>query len=582
MTKRSRALALAVAAATATSMVATAAVAAPSDKASDRALQVADGSHNGKGPKADKPGKGRGPFLDVQLLQFSDFHGALLPDSDGNGGAVLFAGLVDQLEDQFSGPTLLLSSGDSIGGSTFESGLFHDEPTVEILNAMGVDASAVGNHEFDEGYAELVRMIEGGNHPVDGQYMDYPYGGTDFPYLAANVVWTESGEQVFDGSTVLKVKGAKIGVVGAVTSDVPTLVSPGGIQGLTFTDEADAINAEVEALQARGVEAIVVLLHEGGFQGGEEAGINDCVDLGGPIVGINERVSAEVDVIMTGHTHQAFTCQLPDPEGVLRTVTGPGATSDSLSAIEVSIDRRTKDIVRDATEATNHEVLAGGPESAEVAEILSRWLPLSEELGATVIGSAAEPILGDKDTDRTQETPMVDLVADAILWGTQAPENGDADIALMNIGGVRDEFPGGDITYRDAYNVAPFGNLLVTVTLTGEQLEAVLEQQYQPNAGRAEMLALGVSDGFTYTWDATQPEGERVVAGSMMLNGVEIQPDQTYRVATLNFLQEGGDGFTVFTQGTDLTGGPEDLANLVAFVKAQSPLTAPEDRVTGL
>jgi 5'-nucleotidase len=556
-------------------MVATAAVAAPSDKASDRAHEVADSRNNGKGPKADKPGKGTPRFLKLQLLHFSDFHGALLPDGDGNGGAAQFAGLVDQLEDKHRGPSLLVSSGDSIGGSTFESGLFHDEPTVEILNAMGLDASAIGNHEFDEGYTELVRMIEGGNHPVDGQYLDYPYQGTDFPYLAANVVWADSGEQAFDGSTVVEVDGARIGFVGAVTKNVPTLVSPAGIAGLEFTDEAEAINAEVAELQEEGVEAIVVLLHEGGFPSK-----TDCVT--GPVVDINSQVSAEVDAILSGHTHQTFNCKLPDPEGDLRPVTGPGATGDSLTELDLFYDRFTDDFFRQPAKATTHEVLAGGPVSSEVQDILDRWLPLSEELGATVIGSAAEPILGDKDTDRTQETPMVDLVADAILWGTQAPEDGGAQIALMNIGGVRDEFPAGDITYRDAYNVAPFGNLLVTVTLTGDQLEAVLEQQYQPDADRADMLALGVSEGFTYTWDASKPEGERVVAGSMMLDGVPIDADATYRVATLNFLQEGGDGFTVFTEGTNLTGGPEDLANLVAFVQAESPLTAPEDRVSGL
>lgn len=576
MTKRSRALALTLAAAMTTSMVATTtAVAAPSDKAADRAHEVADGKKPGKPGNPPRPDKNP-RFMNLQLLHFSDFHGALLPDGDGNGGAAQFAGLVEQLESRHPGPSLLLSSGDNIGGSTFESGLFHDEPTVEILNAMGLDVNALGNHEFDEGYDELLRMINGGNHPVDGQYLDYPYGGTDFPSLAANVVFSDSGEQVFDGSTVVEVDGAQIGFVGAVTKNVPTLVSPGGIRGLSFTDEADAINEEVQSLTSRGVEAIVVLLHEGGFP-------DDKTCATGPVMDINARVSPEVDVIMSGHTHQVLECpHLPGPDGKTRIITGPGSNGESLTELDIRYDRKSRDFHRPSAKITTHEVLAGTPISYDIQEILDRWLPLAEELGATVIGSAGESILGDKDTDRTQETPMVDLVADAILWGTSAAENGGAEVAFMNIGGVRDEFPAGEITYRDAYNVAPFGNLLVTMTMTGQQIKDVLEQQYQPNADRAEMLALGVSNGFSYTWDATRPEGQRVVVESMMLNGEQIDLNAEYRVATLNFLAEGGDGFTVFTEGTDLTGGPEDLANLVAFVQANSPLTAPADRVTGL
>lgn len=357
---------------------------------------------------------------------------------------------------------------------------------------------------------------------------------------------------------------------------MPTLVSPGGIRGLSFTDEADAINEEVQSLTSRGVEAIVVLLHEGGFP-------DDKTCATGPVMDINARVSPEVDVIMSGHTHQVLECpHLPGPDGKTRIITGPGSNGESLTELDIRYDRKSRDFHRPSAKITTHEVLAGTPISYDIQEILDRWLPLAEELGATVIGSAGESILGDKDTDRTQETPMVDLVADAILWGTSAAENGGAEVAFMNIGGVRDEFPAGEITYRDAYNVAPFGNLLVTMTMTGQQIKDVLEQQYQPNADRAEMLALGVSNGFSYTWDATRPEGQRVVVESMMLNGEQIDLNAEYRVATLNFLAEGGDGFTVFTEGTDLTGGPEDLANLVAFVQANSPLTAPADRVTGL
>lgn len=591
-----RTLALALAAATATSMVATSAIAAPNDNANEKAFSAPNGKakgqdkgNPGKG-KPENPGKGKqnppGQLVNVQVLQFSDFHGHLEPEG-GYGGAAYLAGLADSLSAQFEdenkrAASFLVSSGDSIGGSTFASGLFHDEGTIEVLNAMGLTAQAVGNHEFDEGVAELMRIVNGGNH-ADGQYLDYPYPGTNFPYLAANVVWKDSGEPILPAYTIEKVKGVNVGFIGVVTDDTPVLVSPGGIEQVSFLDEAETLNKYAAELQAQGVEAIVALVHEGGYDEGTYPGVitkedvnAGCDTLTGPIVDINANTTSAVDVLLTGHTHNGFACLLPDPDGELRAVNGPGDWGRVLSETTFTVDKRTKDVVRETLEVENHVVDANAiVPNAQVAEIVAKWTAMADVMAQEVIGSAAEPITGDAGGDRGIETPMANLVADAILWGTQ---DAGGQIAFMNVGGVRASLDAGDITYEEAYNVAPFGNLLVTLDMTGAQIEAVLNQQYNPDRSRA-MLALGVSEGFTYTWDATT---NSVVPGSMMLNGTPIDPNATYKVSTLSFLAEVGDAFTAFTEGTNLVGGPEDLANLVAYIQQHSPLTAPEDRVEGL
>lgn len=589
-----RTMGLALAAALTTSVVGTAAVAAPDSKApASTAAAVKDKAAKDKAkdnPAKDKPKKGKqnppGHLVDVQVLQFSDFHGHLQPDAAGFGGAAYLAGLIDQLTADFQGrkaSTHVVSSGDNIGGSTFESGLFQDEPTIEVLNAMGLDASAVGNHEFDEGVTELMRIINGGNHPELGQFGEAPYAGTDFPYLAANVVTKGTDDPILPPYVVLDAgQGVKVGYIGVVTTDTPILVSPGGIAGVDFLDEAETLNRYAAELQAQGVQAIVGLVHEGGYDGGTyaktitEEDVNaGCGSLTGEIVDINAATTSAVDVLLTGHTHNGFACLLPDPAGQLRAVNGPGDWGRVLSQTTFAVNRKTGDVVRDTLAVHNHVVSTAGPTNAQVAAIVEKWVAKASVVGQQVIGQAAEAITGDASGNRGIETPMADLVADAILWASQ---DAGAQIAFMNVGGVRASLQPGEITYAEAYAVAPFGNLINTVTMTGADIEAALNQQYDPTRSRA-MLALGVSEGFTYTWD---PATKSVVPGSMSLNGVAIQPEQTYRVAMYSFLAQGGDGFTAFTRHTDLTGGMEDLAALVAYIRAESPLYAPEDRIQGL
>jgi len=548
------------------------------------------------------PSKGNPNLTTVQLLSFNDYHGhleasdpplskTLDPSQTAVGGAEYLSSTLTSLRANApGGSSLTVAAGDLIGGSPFLSGLFHDEPSVESLNAMGLDVSSVGNHEFDEGTTELLRMQHGGCHPVDGCYFpDQPYAGADFPWLAANVVKKDGTGTLLPGTWVKSIGGTKVGFIGMTLEGTPTLVDPAGVANVEFKDEVQTANAQAAALKKQGVKSIVVLLHEGGVNAGT---YQQCVGVSDPILTIAETMTPEVDAIITGHTHMPYVCHIPDPAGNPRLVTSAASYGQVVTETDLVINTRSGEVDRGRSTATNHLVSrAAVAKDATQTAIIAKWNALSGALGQRVVGSNSEDILGDSNGNRGIETPMGDLVADAILWGTKAPENGGAQIAFMNIGGVRASLTvapkytegAGQITYKESYDVAPFGNLLTTVDLTGAQIKAVLEQQYLPGrAGGRDALALGVSNGFTYSWDTTQPAGSRVVAGSMKLNGTLIDLTATYRVGTINFLTNGGDSFTAFLAGTNLLGGNEDLANLVAYFEANPGLTSPADRVAGL
>ncbi|MFK5584768.1 cell wall-binding repeat-containing protein [Serinicoccus sp. LYQ131] len=534
----------------------------------------------------------------LQLLSFNDFHGHLAvdegatlsetqdPDQNAVGGAVNLATTLDVLRTRsFDEQSMTVSPGDIIGGSTFLSGLFQDEPTIEVMDEIGMDVASVGNHEFDEGVDELLRMQDGGCHPDKGCFGDEPYPGAGFPYLAANVVDRETGEPILPATEVRTVNGVEVGFIGMTLEGTPSLVSPGGISEVEFLDEVETADRYAAELTAQGVDTIVLLMHDGGEQTGT---YQQCENLTGPIVDLAERIDPAVDAIYSGHTHQPYVCSIDDPNGDPRSVTGAAQYGHVVTDTRLAVSRTTGDVLRERVLSGNNLVLQSLPDNAAVADIVAEWEARAEVLAGEVVGTVAEDITGDAGGDRGVETPMANLIADSILFGTEGEDQGDAQISFMNVGGVRasllvdqisnDEAPG-EVTYEEAYNVAPFGNLLVSVDMTGAQVKAVLEQQFVPDRGRP-YLALGVSEGFTYTWDDSQPEGSKV--SGMELDGVPLEMDGTYRVSTLNFLAEGGDDFTAFTEGTNLVGGPEDLANLVSYLEANPDLQAPGDRVDGL
>jgi 2',3'-cyclic-nucleotide 2'-phosphodiesterase (5'-nucleotidase family) len=540
--------------------------------------------------------------LQLQVLSFNDYHGHLQPPGGSDatlgaqldpsatpvGGAEYLASTLDRLR-QNGRYSHTVAAGDLIGGSPFLSGLFHDEPAVESLNALGLDVSGVGNHEFDEGVTELLRMQRGGCHPEDGCYAPWGedgYPGADFPWLAANVVRTSTGRTILPGTAVRTVRGIKVGYIGMTLEATPTLVAQAGIRGIEFRDEVETANRAARELRRRGVQTIIVLLHEGGFQSGT---YQQCVGISGPVVDIAQNLHPEIDLVVTGHTHQPYICNIPDPAGRKRMVTSASSFGRVVTETTLTINTKTGEVKRNRTTATNHLVTRTNPDLAQT-EIISRWYAASAPIGNRVVGSITADIT--RSPGRNTEGPLANLIADAQLAATAAPGDGGAQIAFMNPGGVRADllFGGilggeqpGEVTYGEAFAVQPFGNLLVTMDLTGAQIEQLLEQQaIAGRPGGREVLILGVSRGFTFAYDASRPFGDRVDPSSIRLNGTTLDPAASYRIVTNNFLADGGDSFTVFTQGTNRIGGGDDLVAFTEYLRENSPVAPPADRITGI
>jgi len=539
-----------------------------------------------------------GQLVQVQLLAFNDYHGHIEATTPGTvdginagGGEYLSAKLSElRAGNKYS---LTVAAGDLIGGSPAFSGLFHDEPSVESLNEIGLDISGVGNHEFDEGVEELLRMQNGGCHPVDGCYFeDDPYAGADFKWLAANTV-NEDGETPLPPYWIEKFESVKIGFIGMTLEATDTLVAAAGIQGWSFLDEVETANALVPILQAQGVEAIVVLLHEGGSQNPPPGVVDACVDISGPILAINDGLDPAVDVLITGHTHLPYNCVLPDAAGQPRIVTSAYSYGRVVSEMDLVIDKRTSDVRRDLSTATNHVVDQSmlTPDPA-VTAILDKWAPLVAAAGDTPIGTITADITRGgipTGSDRGVESAAGNLVADAQAWSSSF--NG-AQLAFMNPGGVRSDLTyldsGGEgdgvVTFAEAFTFQPFGNTLLTFPMTGAQIVSVLEEQCQPLGSSRPFLHLGVSDGVTYDLSKTIVAGDCVAVSvtNLELDGTPILPGSTYIVTVNSFLADGGDNFTTFAlinPALRLDGG-NDLQALANYLAAFSPVAPPStDRV---
>lgn len=551
-----------------------------------------------------------GEPVDVQLLAMNDFHGRFeaLAGSDSQlagypdpvGGAAYIPPLMDQLHTSFTDAggdadnSLFVGAGDLISASPFASSVFKDEPSIEVLNALGLDFSSVGNHEFDHGQDELQRIQNGGcvGEPgVDSCFRDDQFAGADFPYLAANVVDNSTGEPILPPYEIREMTGPdgpiKMGFIGVVTKTTPTLVTPTGVAGLTFADEADTINKYSGELTDQGVQAIAVLIHEGGTEAADTT-YNDCESgFSGPIADINARTSADVDLIISAHTHFAYTCVLPDPAGNPRHITQAGDYGKLLTDIRLQVDSETGDVIRtpddDTVTATNNPVVRTATPDPTVQSIVDYWVAKAADAQNEVIGQQTAAITRGENGRRDVESTLGNLIADAQLAATSEPGTGDAVLALMNPGGLRSDLSYtnpvdglDDVTYGEAFNVQPFGNTVNTTTLTGAQIKEALEQQWNLAADGSEaFLQLSVSDGFHYVYDPTRPIGDRVDPNQMTLDGELIDPAANYRVTANSFLTAGGDGFVALGQGTDTVTGPVDVDSFVDYVKANTPISPP-------
>jgi 5'-nucleotidase len=533
---------------------------------------------------ASAPAMAQAAPVSLRILAINDFHGNLRPPAGGiriadpadhskkiavaAGGAEAMATLVKQLREG-SPNTIFVAAGDLIGASPLLSAMFHDEPTIESLSMMGLEVAAVGNHEFDEGKDELLRMQNGGCHPVDGCRGPHSFAGAKFHYLAASTFDKATGKTVFPPYQIRDFSGIPVAFIGLTLKGTPDIVSPVGVAGLEFKDEADTVNALVPELKARGVEAIVVLIHEGGFPTGD---YNECPGISGPIVDIVRKFDKAVDVVISGHTHQAYVCEIDG-----RLVTSGDKYGTLVTAIDVKLDPATRDVI--SAKADNFIVrTATIPKDPEQTALLDSYDKFAAPIASRRAGSVTETL--SRVPNVAGESALGDIIADAQLAATRAEADGGAVIALTNPGGIRTDIakkPDGAVSYADVFASQPFRNQLVTLTLTGMQIRNALEQQWL-DPKRPRMLQ--VSKGFGYSWDGGKPYGDHVIADSMVLNGQRIDPAQNYRVTVNNYLAVGGDGFTALMDGTAQRIGVYDSDALYGYFQANSPIgPATPDRI---
>ncbi len=550
----------------------------------------------------------------VRLLGINDFHGHLEAASNvlfladpgagpgapqlrvATGGAAALSGLLSTLR---AGSTysLTVAGGDLIGASPLVSTLFRHETTVEILNDMGLEVSALGNHEFDAGAAELQRMIRGGCAPtkpddIIASCSHDKYQGARFQYLGANVVDAQ-GRHIIAPYTVKHFDGIPVGIIGAVTKTTPQLVVPSGIAGLRFQDEADAVNRAADALRAKGVRAMVALFHEG-IELGTNTNRGDwndttCPNAHGPLLDIARRLAPEIRVIFSGHTHQGYRCEIGGRLLIQGTSYGRG-----VSVVDIELDRSTRamlppvrslnlPVMNERTEAPARERLIDAAPApfaaalretkpdAKVAEKVARYVTLV----APKANRSAGRIAGPFTRSGTADSSAGRLVADAQFAATRAE---GSQVAFMNPGGIRANLecaaPPCAVTFGQAFTMQPFGNSLVVMTLTGAQLKEMLESQQQ---AAADPKYLQPSAQFTYTWTDAAPRGSRV--SDMRLDGQPVDLARNYRVTVNSFLAEGGDGFSAIKDGTAQKGGGQDIDALLAYLGSAERTPAPTPRI---
>jgi len=524
--------------------------------------------------------------VEVQILGINDFHGNLevpagqvayvTPDgakaSESLGGA---ARLAAQLRQMRSGhPSVTVAAGDLIGASPLASAYFLDEPSIRALSMAGLELASVGNHEFDKGANELLRMQRGGcaKYTTRIPCRLEPFQGAGFTYLSANVA-TATGQTLFPGTAIKQVGPVRIGFIGMTLKETQTLVTPAGVAGLRFADEAATANALVPQLKAAGADLIVLLIHQGG-RTPEIFRTGDCNGLSGDLLPILDKLDPAVAVVVSGHTHNAYACHVQNG-GTDRLLTSAGKNGYFVTDIRLTYDAGARKLL--AAQAVNKPV-DGTAADPQVEALVERYAAAAKPAALRKVGTLSGPALKDAHDG---DSPAARLIADAQLAGTRAADRGGAQLSFINGSGVRTDLkpaPDGTVTYGDIFAVQPFGNNLVVKTLTGAQVKALLEQQFGEENGKPRVKSLLVpSAGFAFAYDLSRPAGERVT--SITLGGRPLDPAARYRVTVNNFLASGGDGFSVFNQGTDAFDAGLDLDALEAWL-GTNPKVPMDKRVT--
>ncbi len=556
------------------------------------------------------------PFT-VKVIGFNDYHGnlespgtfgtttaVLAADRPPVGGADFLAAHVADLKKK-NPLNVVVGAGDFIGATPLVSSLFFDEPAIETLNRIGLEFNAVGNHEFDKGSAELLRLQNGGCKITAGVQdpnsckgatvgTPVPFEGAKFKWLSANVVQTSTGKTLLPAYGVKTFNNVKVAFIGMTLKATPSIVTPTGVAGLEFKSEAETVNALIPELRAQGIESIVVLVHEGGAQTGSAGDINGCEGnlAGSAIAGIVKQLDNAVDLVVSGHSHQAYNCKLPNATGRTILVTSANAQGRLLTDIDLTIDPSTKDVT--AAVATNRLVVRNNPSIAAittVTNIIAGYNGLVAPIANVVLGGISAD-LKNTPADAACNRPAGNLIADAQLAATQPASFGGAVVAFQNGGGVRD--PGflfasstvgegdGNVTYREAFTVQPFGNSLVTLSLNTQDIKDFLEEQFAGCLGQAvDRTRISIpSAGFKYSWDGSKACGARIsnvtitsgtstalVTETLVTTaGVVQNPSKTYRITVNNFMADGGDGYSTLKKGTNRLGGAQDVDALTAYL----------------
>jgi 5'-nucleotidase len=521
------------------------------------ALLVAAAPAEAQKKKRKKPPKP----LTVQLLAINDFHGYLKANPpgrvsrSGDPDATVPAGGIEYLATHIrklkrrNAHTLVVAAGDLVGGSPLLSSLFHDEPAIEAMNQLPLDVASVGNHEFDEGAAELLRLQRGGCHPDDGCRDGTPFEGASFRYLAANVEFRGTHRTVFPPYTIRKVGGVRIAFIGETLKATPDLIPPQFAARLRFRDETLIANRYARRLKKRGVKAIVMLLHEGGFPVEKETPIDGCPGLSGPIESIVDRTSDDIDLFITGHTHQIYNCVVDG-----RRVTSAGRYGRLLTRLELKIDRRTRDIVK--TTADSWVVGQDVVPAADMTSLIAHYDVIAAPIASQVIGRLTRG--AGRTRDRSGEYRLGNLVADA-----QVASTGSA-AAFVNPQIVRTGLPAGEITYGRAFTSLPFGSSLVTQSMTGGQIRELLKQQW---CGRKNPEILQVSASVSYTWSRSKAKaalGKPCASDTdpiteLSIRGNPVKSYESFRVTVNTTMLGRGAQFSVLHTGTGPTGGPVEI-----------------------
>ncbi|MGJ7915832.1 bifunctional metallophosphatase/5'-nucleotidase [Massilia sp. LXY-6] len=531
----------------------------------------------------------RGP-IELNLVAINDFHGNLEPSkytwapagSDKKetiqaGGIDVLKGALDAFRKEDK-DLLFVAAGDLVGASPAMSSMFADEPSIEAMNRMGLVASSLGNHEFDQGSKELLRQQHGGcDSPRPGKacQLSKDFRGAGFTYLATNVVDAQTGKNLVPGWRIVDVKGVKVGLVGAVLKDTPSVAVASAIKGLSFLDEAESINKALPEMRAQGAQVFVVLIHEGGHTG-EAYDKTYCDGLQGPIVGIVKKLDPAIRLVITGHSHKGYLCKVDG-----RVVTQADAAGHLLSRIRMTVDPasgRVDDIQVRNVVMTPSAFTPDAQMAAYLREVRARS---TAELARPIARIAASSV--PRKESESGESPLGDVIADAAVAAMR--EHG-VQLGFMNPGGIRKDLEageGGVVSFGQAQAVLPFGNTLVVLDISGAQLRTLLEQQWDRPGN--ERYTLQVSSALSYAWDSTRPVGQRLVPGSLKVDGKPVGDSQTYRIVANNFLADGGDNFPVLAKGVNRQDtGMRDLDALIAYLKQNpgigaSSLTAPQARI---